>query len=73
LTKLGAGTLILTGANPWGVTPIVAAGTLKGSTASLQTAITNNSKVDFDQAGDGTYAHVMSGTGGLEPVMDLYF
>ena len=43
----------------------MSAGTLTGSTTSLQGAILNNSAVVFSQAGDGTYAGVMSGTGTL--------
>ena len=40
-------------------------GTLQGNTASLQGTFVNNSQVVFDQATDGTYSGVMSGTGGL--------
>jgi autotransporter-associated beta strand protein len=41
-------------------------GTLAGTTDSLQGGITNNGTVTFDQSTDGTYAGVLSGTGGLE-------
>jgi autotransporter-associated beta strand protein len=65
LTKSGAGTLILTGANPWGVAPHVSAGMLRGDTVSLATSISNSATVEFNQAVDGAYARVVSGTGGV--------
>ena len=65
LTKIGAGTLILTGENTYSGGTVVEAGTLQGTTQSLQGAITNNAVVVFDQATNGTYAGVMSGSGSL--------
>ena len=65
LTKVGAGTLILTGANSYGGGTTVEAGTVQGNTTSLQGAIVNNASVVFDQGTDGTYAGAMSGTGSL--------
>ena len=65
LTKTGSGTLILSGANNYTGGTVVSAGTLQGSTASLQGDITNNAAVVFDQAISGIYAGVMSGTGSL--------
>ena len=65
LTKQNAGTLILTGANTYSGGTMVSGGTLQGDTSSLQGAIVNNSLVVFDQATDGTYSGVMSGTGAL--------
>ncbi len=65
LTKTGAGTLILTGANSYGGGTTVEAGTVQGNTTSLQGAIVNNATVVFDQGTSGTYAGVMSGTGAL--------
>jgi autotransporter-associated beta strand protein len=65
LTKQNAGTLILTGANTYSGGTTVSAGTLQGNTTSLQGAIVNNSQVVFDQATDGTYSGVMSGSGSL--------
>ena len=41
------------------------AGTLQGNSTSLQGSIVNNAAVVFDQAVNGTYAGVMSGTGSL--------
>ncbi|WP_411183814.1 autotransporter domain-containing protein [Pseudomonas sp.] len=65
LTKAGAGTLLLSGGNTYSGGTTVSAGTLRGSTASLQGNILNNALLDFDQAADGVYAGVMSGTGSL--------
>ncbi len=65
LTKIGAGTLILTGMNNYSGGTTVVAGTLQGNTTSLQGNIVDDASVVFDQAGSGTYAGVMSGTGFL--------
>src|SRR6185436_19077279 len=65
LLKTGAGTLTLTGANSYNGGTTVTGGTLAGNSASLQGAILNNARVVFDEAGSGTYAGVMSGTGSL--------
>jgi autotransporter-associated beta strand protein len=65
LTFNGLGTTIISGANTYSGGTTVTAGTLQGDTSSLQGAIVNNSSVVFDQATDGTYTNVMSGTGGL--------
>ncbi|MDX8430510.1 MAG: autotransporter-associated beta strand repeat-containing protein [Candidatus Algichlamydia australiensis] len=66
--KIGAAKLTLTGANTYSGGTIVTAGELQGNTTSLQGNILNNSAVIFNQAVDGTYAGVMSGTGSLEKV-----
>ena len=65
LTKSGTGNVTLSGANTYSGGTTVTGGTLTGTTTSLQGAIANNAAVVFDQATDGTYAGVMSGTGGL--------
>jgi fibronectin-binding autotransporter adhesin len=65
LTKSGTGNLTLSGANAYTGGTTVSAGTLTGTTSSLQGDVTNNAAVVFDQAADGTYAGVMSGTGSL--------
>jgi autotransporter-associated beta strand protein len=65
LTKSGAGNLTLTGFNTYGGGTTVSGGTLTGTTSSLQGNILNNAAVVFSQSTDGTYAGVMSGTGGL--------
>ena len=65
LTKIGGGTLILTGANSYGGGTTVQAGVVKGNSVSLRGPIINNAQVEFDQATDGTYAGAMSGTGAL--------
>jgi autotransporter-associated beta strand protein/T5SS/PEP-CTERM-associated repeat protein len=65
LVKSGSGTVTLSGANSYGGGTTVNSGTLAGTTSSLQGAITNNAVVNFDQANNGTYAGVLSGTGSL--------
>ncbi|SHN64792.1 autotransporter-associated beta strand repeat-containing protein [Erythrobacter sanguineus] len=65
IVKVGAGRLILTGANTYTGGTIVSAGELIGNTTSLQGAIANNAAVEFAQATGGTYAGVMSGSGTL--------
>ena len=65
LTKTGGGTLILSGENSYSTGTTVSAGTLQGTSRSLQGAITNDAAVIFDQSFDGTYAGDMTGTGTL--------
>ncbi|MCB1743882.1 MAG: autotransporter domain-containing protein [Gammaproteobacteria bacterium] len=76
LLKRGSGTLALSGNNIWNVAPHLEAGRLRGSTASLATAIATGSgvtpapgsplaEVEFAQASDGAYSNVISGTGVL--------
>jgi len=65
LTKLGAGTLTLTGSNNYGGGTTVSGGTLQGNTTSLQGNIANNATVTFDQSASGTYAGAMTGSGSL--------
>ena len=65
LTKSGSGALTLSGTNTYSGGTTVTAGTLTGTTASLQGAVTNNAAVVFDQTADGTYAGIMSGSGSL--------
>jgi len=65
LTKVGAGTLILTGTNSYSGGTTVSAGTLQGNTTSLQGNIVNNAAVIMTQTFDGTYAGAMSGSGTL--------
>ncbi|MEX2142416.1 MAG: autotransporter-associated beta strand repeat-containing protein [Pirellulales bacterium] len=56
LTKLGGGTLTLSGYNTYTGLTIVSLGTLQGNSYSLPSDIVNGSAVVFDQAFDGTYA-----------------
>jgi autotransporter-associated beta strand protein len=65
LTKAGAGTLTLTATNTYSLGTLVSAGTLAGTTASLQGGITNNSALVFTQTVAGTYSGIISGTGSL--------
>jgi len=65
LVKSGASTLTLSGDNTYTGGTTVTAGTLAGTTTSLQGNIINNASVTFNQAGNGTYASNMSGTGTL--------
>ncbi|HEY9133204.1 MAG TPA: autotransporter-associated beta strand repeat-containing protein, partial [Dyella sp.] len=63
LVKLGAGTLILSGANSYGGGTTIGAGVLQGDSASLQGNIADNAALVFDQAGNGTFAGMISGSG----------
>jgi autotransporter-associated beta strand protein len=65
LTKAGNGTLALGGANNYSGGTLVTAGTLVGTTTSLQGGITNDASVTFSQSTNGTYGGVMVGTGSL--------
>lgn len=65
LAKTGAGKLTLSGTNSYSTGTTVSAGTLQGTSRSLQGAISNNAALIFDQGFDGTYAGNMSGIGTL--------
>jgi autotransporter-associated beta strand protein len=62
-TKAGAGLLVLLGTSTYSGGTTVSGGTLQGDTTNLLGNIVNNASVTFDQATDGTYAGVLSGTG----------
>ena len=66
LEKSGTGTVTLSGTNTYSGGTILSAGTLIGTTDSLQGAITNNGSIRFDQSTEGTYSGAMTGTGSLE-------
>ena len=63
--KTGDGTLTLSGANSYSGGTTVSAGTLAGTTSSIQGNVVNNAIVNFSQSTNGTYAGVMSGSGSL--------
>ena len=65
LTKTGVANLILTGANTYGGGTTVSAGTLTGTTTSLQGNILDNAALVFNQAGAGAYAGNLTGTGSV--------
>ncbi len=65
LLKTGTGDVTLSGTNSYTGGTTVNAGTLIGTTSSLQRNITNNASVDFDQSTNGTYTNVISGTGNV--------
>jgi autotransporter-associated beta strand protein len=65
LVNSGSGTVTLSSPNSYAGGTTVNAGTLRGTTASLQGNITNDAKVEFDQNSDGTFAGVINGSGGL--------
>ncbi|MCB1076161.1 MAG: autotransporter-associated beta strand repeat-containing protein, partial [Simkania sp.] len=68
LTKLGSGTVILTGANSYSGGTTVIAGTLQCNSGSLSGDTLNNAAVVFNQTSDGTYADVISGSGSLTKI-----
>jgi fibronectin-binding autotransporter adhesin len=68
LTKTGAGTLILSGSNDHSGGTTVSGGTLQGTAATLTGDITDNANVTFDQATDGSYGNVVSGSGSLTKI-----
>ncbi|TBU71219.1 hypothetical protein DNK06_24625 [Pseudomonas daroniae] len=66
LTKVGSGSLTLTGTNTYTGGTTIAAGTLVGSAASFGSGdIVNDAILVFDQAQAGTYAGDISGSGVL--------
>jgi autotransporter-associated beta strand protein len=65
MTKVGAGTLVLGGANGYTGGTLISAGALQGDTTSLQGTITNSGSVVFNQSTNGAYGSVLSGAGTL--------
>ncbi len=66
LTKSGVGTLILSGANTYTGGTVALAGTLQGTSTSLQGSLSNSgATVTFDQDFNGIFNGTISGTGSL--------
>jgi fibronectin-binding autotransporter adhesin len=66
LTKVGAGTLTLTGINDWSGTTTVSGGALIGNTSSISgSTIVNDASLVYDQDFDGTVSQSITGTGSL--------
>jgi fibronectin-binding autotransporter adhesin len=65
LNQEGTGTTTLSGTNSYSGGTNIDAGTLQGTTNSLQGTIHNNSVLTFDQSFDGTYSGAVDGTGSV--------
>uniref|UniRef100_UPI003F80D3E5 autotransporter-associated beta strand repeat-containing protein n=1 Tax=Xanthomonas sp. 0924 TaxID=2835534 RepID=UPI003F80D3E5 len=65
VVKQGAGALTLVAPNTYSGGTTIASGSLIGTTTSLQGNIVNNATLVFDQAGDGTFAGNITGSGTL--------
>ncbi len=67
LTKIGTGTLALTGNNAYSEGTEISAGALEVDTDSLPAAggVVNNSLLTFNQGSNSTYAGVISGSGAV--------
>jgi len=63
LVKVSSGAVTLSGVNSYSGGTTVVAGSLVGTTDSLQGNIANSGLVKFDQAAEGTYEGALSGTG----------
>ncbi len=65
VTKANSGNVTLSGTNTYSGGTTINGGTLTGTTSSLQGDIVDNAALVFDQATDGTFAGVISGTGSV--------
>ena len=68
LTKIGTGTVTLSGANTYSGGTLVSGGTLQGTTTSLQGDIVNNANVIFNQTTSGMYTGTLSGNGSVTKI-----
>lgn len=65
-TKLGGGTLTLTGSGAdTNGTLVVSEGAVKGTTDNIRRNVVNDSQLTFDQAFSGTYSRNITGTGNV--------
>ncbi|WP_377297883.1 autotransporter domain-containing protein [Rhizobium sp. SGZ-381] len=65
LVKDGTGVVTLTGNLTYSGTTTVLAGKLIGNTSTLGGSVINEGRLEFDQAFDGTYSSVISGSGSV--------
>lgn len=63
VTKIGTGTLILTGTNTFSNIMTINAGTVEANSTSLPGNIVDNAALIFNQTTAGTYAGVLTGSG----------
>ena len=69
ITKLGTGTLSLTGANSFTGGMTISAGTVTGAASNYGSGgILNNAALIFNEAADGSFSQVISGTGTVSKI-----
>src|SRR5205085_9333972 len=68
VTKSGTGDVTFSGVNSYSGGTTVSAGTLTGTTSSLQGPITNDANVTISQSTNGTYGGAIGGASGRAKV-----